>query len=69
VLASPALLGGSALVALQLLARGYSVDQIAGLRRADAVGVLWDLQRALTAMGVTSVRDAVVEARALGLLV
>jgi hypothetical protein len=45
------------------------VDQIAGLRRADAVGVLWDLQRALTAMGVTSVRDAVAEARALGLLV
>ena len=61
-------LDGRELLALQLLARGYSVDQVAALRRAAVVDVLWDLQRALTVLGVPTVREAVASAKERGLL-
>ena len=61
-------LADRALLALQLLARGYSVDQVAELRRAPAVDVLWDLQGALTALGVPTVREALAAAKQRGLL-
>src|SRR5829696_2851892 len=44
-----------ALVALQLVARGYSPEQIAGLRGVALVEVLWDLQHALTALRAATV--------------
>ena len=62
-------LEGPALVALQLLARGYSVDQVAALRGSAVVDVLWELQRALTVLQTPTVREAVAEATERGLIV
>ena len=61
-------LDGAELLSLQLLARGYSVDQVAELRRAAVVDVLWDLQGALSALGVPTLREALAAAKERGLL-
>ena len=63
-----ALMSVSATLALQLTARGYTPEQIAALRRTDVVDVLWDLQAALTVLGVPTVREAIIAAQEFGLL-
>ena len=67
--AAPSRLTGPELAALQLVARGYSVDQVAGLRGCEIITVLWDLQRALTALRVRTVRQAIAAVRRRGLIV
>ena len=64
----PDALTSAELLALQLLARGYAPAQIAALRGAALVDVLWDLQRVLTALRAPTVREAVAEARRRGLI-
>jgi DNA-binding CsgD family transcriptional regulator len=64
-----ATLTGGELVALQLLAAGYTPDQIAALHGVPAVAVLNDLAGALAALGVPNVRAAVSIARDRGLIV
>ena len=54
---------------LQLLARGYSADQLAALHGGAPLDVLWDLQRVLVVLGAPTVRGAVAEAKRRGLLV
>ena len=61
-------LTGPQLLALQLVARGCSPDQIAAMRRGEVVEVLWDLQAALGALGAVTVREAVERATRLGLI-
>lgn len=61
-------LSGRDLLILQLLARGYTGDQLARLYGADALELLWDSQRVLTVLGAPTVRDGVAEARRLGLI-
>jgi DNA-binding NarL/FixJ family response regulator len=57
------------LVALQLLACGYSPNQIAELWGTALVDVLWQLQRPLKLLGAATAHEAVVAARARGLIV
>ena len=59
---------GRELLALQLFARGYSLEQIAHLRRDGLVETLWDLQHVLDLFGVTMVSDAIAEARQRGMI-
>ena len=54
---------------LQLVARGYSLRQIAALADADAAEVLRTLRRAAETLGATSVHEAIDEARRRGLIV
>ena len=61
-------LTGRELRLLQLLARGYSPDQLAALHGGAPLETLWDLQRVLTILGAPTVRDAVAEVRRRGLL-
>ena len=61
-------LSGSALLALQLHARGYSPDDIAALRRVEVVDVRRDLRAARTALGAATVRAAIAGARRRGLI-
>jgi hypothetical protein len=60
-------LNGQELLALQLAARGYTLEQIARLLdEADVDGVVALLRRAAEALGAA---DAIAEARARGLIV
>ena len=58
-----AALSGAELVTLQLVAHGYSPDQVAALRGVPRVAVLDELLRAVEALGTANVRDAIAEAR------
>ena len=52
-----------ALVALRLLARGYSPDRIAALQGVAPADTLWDLQRALTLLAASTLPEAIAEAK------
>jgi hypothetical protein len=56
------------LLTLQLAAQGYSFAQIARLRRVLAVDVADTLRGACLALGVTTLTDAIAEARRRGLI-
>jgi DNA-binding NarL/FixJ family response regulator len=62
------LLTGQELVALQLAAQGYAVEQIAELCGAAVLAVQWDIQRAVTALRATSLCGAIEAARGRGLI-
>ena len=56
-------LTGPALLAVQLLALGYSPEEIASVRQVAPEDVLGDLRAALAALGATTQRDAIAAAR------
>jgi DNA-binding CsgD family transcriptional regulator len=58
-----------ALVALQLLARGYTPAQIAGLREVSRLDVLRDLARAFRHLDAATAHEAIKAARRRGLIV
>jgi hypothetical protein len=51
------------LVTLQLLERGYSPSQVSALRSRHIVDVLLDTSRAVSRLGVATLREAIDEAR------
>ena len=59
---------GRELLALQLLARRYSLEQIAHMRQDGLIETLWDLQRVLDFFKVTTVSDAIEAARRRGMI-
>ena len=62
-------LEGRALLALQLLARGYTPAQIAGLREVSVSDVLRDLAHAFQHFDAGTAREAIDAARRRGLIV
>ena len=66
--AAHARLSADELLSLQLLARGYSPDQIAALRGVHPVHILNELGRAVAALRATNVHTAAVAARERGLI-
>ena len=56
------------LAALQLLAHGYSVGQVAALRGESTAGVFADLHRVADALGVDTLAAAIAAGRRRGLI-
>lgn len=59
----------ASLLTLQLASREYTLRQIAALREADVVDVLEDLRRGVEALGAMNAREAIAEAKRLGLII
>jgi DNA-binding CsgD family transcriptional regulator len=62
-------MGGRVLLLLQLLARGYSLGQVAALLRENDAALHADLERARAVLGAPTVAAAIAEAKRLGLIV